>query len=189
MKKLIIISVKSNNVNINGKNSSMHEARIDGLYSVDKIKEYILEKYEIKNIEFEDGDDQEVNALLELKELAEIGDIYHDIYTGEEWLGNNNEGKILLGRGDATDWGEYSGEPENREEWLNEKNWKPIDGKIRIQMISVPEDGQPGLINKLCFVQKNTEVTNPVNDNEGWMDEFKVIKNRGDYFAVSKRLY
>ena len=137
----------------------------------------------------EDGNDQEVNALLELKELAEIGDIYHDIYTGEEWLGNNNEGKILLGRGDATDWGEYSGEPENREEWLNEKNWKPIDGKIRIQMISVPEDGQPGLVDKLCFVQKNTEVSSPVNDCVSWMDEFEVLNNNGEYFAVAKRLY
>jgi hypothetical protein len=192
MKNTATISINNDNVRINGENINMHEAGLDGLYSIEEIKEYILEEdgiVEVEEIEFVDGNDDTVNALLKLKELAENGDIYHDVYTGEEWLGINGEGKILLGRGDATDWGKYSGEPENTEEWLNEKNWKPLQEHIKIETVSIPEDGQPGLVDKLCFVQKNTEVSSPVNDCVSWMDEFEVLNNNGEYFAVAKRLY
>ena len=141
-----------------------------------------------ENNEFVDGDDREVNALLSLKKLAEEGDIYHDISTGEEWLGINGRGEILLGRGDATDWGKYSGEPENTEEWQNGKNWKPIQG-IKLETVSIPDDGQPGLVEKLCFVQKNTEVSNPVNGYDDWMDEFEILDHNGECVVIAKRLY
>jgi len=192
MKNTATISINNDNVRINGENINMHEAGLDGLYSIEEIKECILEEdgiVEVEEIEFVDGNDDTVNALLKLKELAENGDIYHDVYTGEEWLGINGEGKILLGRGDATDWGKYSGEPENTEEWLNEKNWKPVQEDIKIETVLIPEDGQPRLVDKLCFVQKNTEVSSPVNDCVSWMDEFEVLNNNGEYFAVAKRLY
>ena len=192
MKNTAIISIKNDNVRINGENINMHEAGLDGLYSIEEIKEYILEGdgiVEVEEIEFLDGNDDTVNVLLKLKELAENGDIYHDVYTGEEWLGINGEGKILLGHGDATDWGKYSSEPENTEEWLDEKNWKPLQEDIKIETVSIPEDGQPGLVDKLCFVQKNTEVITPVNECIFWMYDFEVLHNNGECFAVSKKLY
>ncbi len=129
-----------------------------------------------ENNEFVDGDDREVNALLSLKKLAEEGDIYHDISTGEEWLGIKKVGKILLGRGDATDWG------------INGKNWKPLQENIKLETVSIPDDGQPGLVDKLCFVQKNTDVSNPVNDCAGWMDEFEIL-DHNECVIISKRLY
>lgn len=187
--KTATINIKENNVRINGENIGIQESGLDGLFSIEEIKEYLLERDGIEEVEFIDGDDREVNALLTLKQLAEEGDIYHDVYTGEEWLGINGRGEILLGRGDATDWGKYSGEPENTEEWLNGKNWKPLQENIKLETVSIPDDGQPGLVDKLCFVQKNTDVSNPVNDCAGWMDEFEILDHNGECVIISKRLY
>lgn len=124
------------------------------------------------------------NALQHLEKLTEIGYIYHDIETGEEWLGIDNEAEIFLGIGNVEDWGKYNGPTDDMSDKLNPKNWETLVEDINLEDVEIP-DGHGTTSTKLCFVQKNTNVSNPVNE----IEDFELIENNGEFHYIYKRPY
>lgn len=105
-------------------------------------------------------------AIDFLTYIAEKGNFFHVIETGEEWIGTGSEAQIFMGKGNSEDW-----------------------KGLNIEEIEVP-DGQGGTSLQKCYVQKQTEVANPVNQYEDWLDDFRILEVQdGAFFPEVKTPY
>lgn len=99
-------------------------------------------------------------AIQNLRAAVKNGDIIHVENTGEEFLRYKIEGEYdyrysYLGVGDITDW-------------------KDLEG-VELELDGEYPDPVGGLITSNLYVQPNQEVLNPLDEFEGWEDEWEII--------------
>lgn len=102
---------------------------------------------------FVDIEEIEGNPHIEtLRSLAENGFIVHNAYNGEEWLTDMEENWIFLGIGNTSDWEDAEG--------------VQYEEEVSFPGDNATVDVYPG------YFQKNKDVSNPVDEHEGWEEDF-----------------